>query len=54
MQDHCGSAEVWDQQSFAGNEDLDFRQLARDIEPFIFSRDDTKKVLLFREFVETL
>lgn len=34
--------------------DLDFRQLARDIEPFIFSRDDTKKVLLFREFVETL
>lgn len=35
-------------------EDLDFRSLARDIEPFIFSRDDTKKVLLFKEFVESL
>ncbi len=33
---------------------LDFRRLARDIEPFIFDADDTKKVLLFPDFAESL
>jgi hypothetical protein len=48
------SEEELNRRLLARCEDLDFRQLARDIEPFIFNLDDTKKVLLFREFVETL
>jgi len=32
--------------------DLDFKQLALDAEPFLFVPGDTKKVVLFREFLE--
>ncbi len=49
-----GSAAELHNRLLARCEDLDFKQLAREIEPFIFSRDDTKKVFLFREFVESL
>ncbi len=31
---------------------LDFEELARDVEPFLFDPRDKRKVLLFREFVE--
>lgn len=31
---------------------LDFKLLARDVEPFLFSPDDAKKVLLFLEYVK--
>lgn len=31
---------------------LDFKLLARDVEPFLFSPDDAKKVLLFPEYVK--
>jgi hypothetical protein len=34
--------------------ELDFRRLARDVEPFIFNAADTRKVSLFPEFVERL
>ncbi len=32
---------------------LDFKQLGRDVEPFLFSPSDVKKVLLFKDFVES-
>ncbi|MCX6807703.1 MAG: hypothetical protein NTZ80_02815 [Patescibacteria group bacterium] len=31
---------------------LDFKDLARDVEPLLFDSRDKKKVLLFREFIE--
>lgn len=31
---------------------LDFKLLARDVEPFLFSPDDAKKILLFPEYVK--
>lgn len=34
------------------SEDLDFEELARDTEPFLFDPRDKRKVLLFREFLE--
>ena len=34
-------------------ERLDFKQLASDVEPFLFVPGDVKKVVLFREFVES-
>jgi len=33
---------------------LDFRRLAKDAEPFLFVREDVKKILFFREYLESL
>ena len=33
---------------------FDFEQLAKDVEPFLFDPKDSNKVLLFKEFVESL
>ena len=33
---------------------LDLKQLAKDVEPFLFSPTDSKKVLLFKEYVKSL
>jgi len=36
-------------------EKLNFKLLAQDVEPFIFSKNDVKKVLMFYEYIkETL
>ena len=34
--------------------DFDFKQLARDVEPFLFIQDDVKKVLFFYEYLKSL
>ena len=34
--------------------DLDFNDLAQDIEPFLINSDDSKKVKLFREYVNSV
>ncbi len=34
--------------------DFDFDELAKDIEPFLISGDDSKKVMLFREYITSL
>ena len=36
---------------FEQTADLDFNNLAQDIEPFLINSDDSKKVKLFREYV---
>ncbi|MFW6129675.1 MAG: nucleotidyl transferase AbiEii/AbiGii toxin family protein [Atribacterota bacterium] len=33
-------------------EQLDFKQLAKDVEPFLYNSGDSKKILLFRDFLE--
>lgn len=30
---------------------LDFKQLARDVEPFLFAPDDARKILMFKEYI---
>jgi len=32
---------------------LDFKLLARDVEPFLIHSGDTKKVMLFREYIKS-
>jgi len=32
---------------------LDFKQLSKDIEPFLFNSVDSKKVLYFREYIQS-
>ena len=34
------------------SEELDFTELARDVEPFLFNPSDSKKVELFRDFIQ--
>ena len=34
--------------------DIDFNELARDIEPFLINSDDSKKVKLFREYIKSV
>ncbi len=34
--------------------DLNFKNLAKDIEPFLFAADDAKKILLFRDYIKSL
>ena len=35
-----------------GIKDLDFKELAKDVEPFLFNPSDSKKVEMFKEFIE--
>lgn len=35
-------------------EDLNFKNLAKDIEPFLFNPDDAKKVLFFQDYIKNL
>ena len=32
---------------------LDFKQLAKDVEPFLFSPNESKKVLLFYDYIRS-
>jgi len=34
--------------------DLDFNDLAQDIEPFLINSDDSKKVKMFREYITSM
>ncbi|OGS25174.1 MAG: hypothetical protein A2297_07515 [Elusimicrobia bacterium RIFOXYB2_FULL_48_7] len=49
---NIGSADILKEKLLDKSNSLNFKQLAKDVEPFLFNPDDSNKVLFFTDYIE--